>query len=169
MWQLLERVVGVAGRLPGYIVTLITLVVGVDVVMRSFGVGTIDWIIEVVEYLLYVATFLGAPYLLLRKGHVTVDTVVNSLRPRAAAVLGVVTAVLVVLITAILTWAALLATLRAAAENSTLYKNIAMPEWALLALLPVSFAALTLVGLRLLHLSLRAARHGASSRDERQI
>lgn len=158
VWKPIERALGAAGRLPGYIVGLITLGIGVDVVTRNLGIGTIGWMIEVVEYLLYAATFLGAPYLLLRGGHVTVDILINNLKPGAAAMLAVATGALVAATAGILTWATLLATLQAFDEDSTLYKTIVIKEWVLLALMPVSFAALTLVGLRLLHASLRAVR-----------
>ena len=159
VWKPLERVLDVAGRLPGYIVGLITLGIGVDVVTRNLGIGTIGWMIEVVEYLLYAATFLGAPYLLLRGGHVTVDILISNLRPGAATLLAVLTGILIAATSAILTWATVLATLQAFEEGSTLYKTIIIKEWVLLALMPVSFAALTLVSLRLLYLALRAARH----------
>lgn len=165
IWHRIERGLAFAGRVPGYIVGLVTLAIGVDVITRNLGLGTIDWILETVEYLLYLLTFLGVPYVMLRGGHVTVDIVTNSLPPGPRAVVVAVGAALVTVVSAFLLWVTAIATIQAFEDNSTIYKTIVIKEWVLLALLPVSFAALTLVCARLFWLSLKPSDGEAPARD----
>ena len=165
VWGRFERGLAFAGRLPGYIVGLVTLGIGIDVITRNLGIGTIDWMLESVEYLLYLLTFLGVPYVMLIGGHVTVDIVVNSLRPGPRRIVTIFGSVLVTVVSALLVWVTLIATIQAWEENATIYKNIEIKEWVLLALMPISFAALTFVCLRLLYLGLTSVDGSEASRD----
>jgi len=155
-WSRVERCIAAAGRVPGYIVGLVTLGIGADIISRNLGLGTIDWMLETVEYLLYLLTFLGVPYVMLRGGHVTVDIVVNNLPRGPRRVLAAVVAAFMTLLSAFLVWMTTVATLHAYADGSTIYKNIVIKEWVLLSLMPVSFAALAIVCARLFWLALRS-------------
>ncbi|WP_334064558.1 TRAP transporter small permease [Limimaricola cinnabarinus] len=54
-------------------------IIFIEVVSRAFGAGSRLWVIEISEYSLLYITFLGAPYLLEKNMHVTLDLVYNSL------------------------------------------------------------------------------------------
>ena len=64
------------------------LLVTGDVVARNVGLGTLPWIVEVSEYVLPLATFLVAPWLLSRNEHVRLDVLLTALPPRVARALG---------------------------------------------------------------------------------
>jgi len=58
-----------------------------DVVARNLGLGTLPWILEVSEYVLPLATFLVAPWLLARNEHVRLDVLLTALPSRLARAL----------------------------------------------------------------------------------
>ena len=74
------------------------------VAFRYILVEPTTWQTEFVTYLLLSATFVGAPYLLLTKGHVNVDLVPIYLKPRARFVLALVASTLSLLFCVTITW-----------------------------------------------------------------
>lgn len=56
-----------------------TTIIFIEVVSRALGAGSRLWVIEVSEYSLLYITFLGAPYLLEKNMHVTLDLVYDNL------------------------------------------------------------------------------------------
>jgi len=58
-----------------------------DVVARNVGLGSLPWILEVSEYVLPLATFLVAPWLLARNEHVRLDVLLTALPSRLARAL----------------------------------------------------------------------------------
>ncbi|KPK46936.1 MAG: C4-dicarboxylate ABC transporter substrate-binding protein [Acidithiobacillales bacterium SM23_46] len=92
--QLVQRVSQACGVIAAGLLAAATLVVCEMVVMRYFlGASTI-WQTEFVTYAIVGATFIGAPYVLLHKGHVSVDLAALYVRRRplrfALAVIGIV-------------------------------------------------------------------------------
>jgi hypothetical protein len=45
---------------------ILTLLVCVDIVFRRFGIASMPWLVEVIEYVMYGGTFLAAPWILSR-------------------------------------------------------------------------------------------------------
>ena len=71
--KLVQRISQACGVIAAGLLAAATLVVCEMVVMRYFlGASTI-WQTEFVTYAIVGATFIGAPYVLLHKGHVSVD------------------------------------------------------------------------------------------------
>ncbi|TNF18974.1 MAG: TRAP transporter small permease [Rhodobacteraceae bacterium] len=54
-------------------------IIFIEVVSRALGAGSRLWVIEVSEYSLLYITFLGAPYLLEKNMHVTLDLLYDNL------------------------------------------------------------------------------------------
>src|SRR5262245_65617548 len=64
---------------------ILTFLVCVDIVFRRFGIASMPWLVEVIEYTMYAGTFLAAPWVLRQGEHVRVDLVLTSL-PKPAAI-----------------------------------------------------------------------------------
>jgi TRAP-type C4-dicarboxylate transport system permease small subunit len=62
-----------------------TLLVCVDIVGRQFGIVSMPWLVEIIEYIMYGGTFLAAPWVLRQGEHVRVDLVLSSV-PKAVAI-----------------------------------------------------------------------------------
>ena len=151
------------GALAGLAIALIAVLVSLEVGMRNVGLGTLPWLIELVEYALYAGTFLAAPWVLSLGAHVRVDILLTSLPRRAAVALEVLVDVAGAAIALALMRYGLEATLEARRIGALVIKTLVVPEWWLLAVIP--FASL-LIAVEFLRRALRpmasAARRGAA-------
>jgi C4-dicarboxylate transporter DctQ subunit len=102
--KIFDQCLDFLSSLAGAILIFIMLSVCLEVIMRYFFNRPLIWVTEVTECLLLYITFLGTAWLLREDGHVTVDIVLNRLRPRVAAFLGVVNSVIGSLVALVLTW-----------------------------------------------------------------
>ncbi len=92
------------GLVAGSMLVISVLVVCQMVVLRYVLVESSIWQTEFVTYLLLSATFIGAPYLLLTKGHVNVDLVPLYLGHKARFALALVASTLSLLFCVLITW-----------------------------------------------------------------
>ncbi|ANQ85449.1 putative TRAP-type C4-dicarboxylate transport system small permease [Azoarcus olearius] len=114
------------------------LLVCADVFMRNVGLGTLAWSVEVTEYMLMVATFVAAPWLLYAGDHIRVDLIVRGLPPAARWLCEVVTDLAGLAISVVLGWQCWTITRDAAEQGSVVFKVLVFPEWWLN--LPMAFA-----------------------------
>ena len=141
--RLLELLAAVAAVLLGASALAITL----DVVGRNVGLGTLPWILEVSEYVLPLATFLVAPWLLYRNEHVRLDILLQRF-----PALGHVTNVVGLAVCVVLVWYGVL-TIRN--SNGMVLKSVVFPEWWLYVPVPVCFGLLAIEFARRLALARR--------------
>lgn len=135
-WErLLEGLAALAALLLGATAAAITL----DVVLRNVGLGTLPWILEVSEYVLPLATFLAAPWLLRRNEHVRLD-ILLSVWPR----LGHVTNVVGLAVCAVLVFYGVRTILNSAQQGAMVLKSVIFPEWWLYVPVPLCFGLLTI-------------------------
>lgn len=130
------------------------LLVSADVVLRNVGLGSIAWSVEATEYILMIATFVAAPWLLYLGDHIRVDVVVRALPARARHRLQLAIDVVCCAICAVLAWQAAAVAADTAAQGSLVFKVLVFPEWWLnlpmafsCALLAIEFARRFTVGL----------------------
>jgi TRAP-type C4-dicarboxylate transport system permease small subunit len=132
---LLKGLAAAAAVLLGVTAAAITL----DVIARNVGLGTLPWILEVSEYVLPLATFLVAPWLLQRNEHVRLDVLLPRLPwlGRIADLVGLcVSAVLVVY--------GVRTILNSAQQGGMIFKSVVFPEWWLYAPVPLCFGLLSI-------------------------
>jgi TRAP-type C4-dicarboxylate transport system permease small subunit len=142
------RVVSALSRAAGFFSCLLllaaVLVVTHMVVVRYLLQSSTVWQTEFVTYALVAATFLGSAYVLLLKGHVNIDLLVNAAGPRARRVLDTVNVLLCLLFCALLGWSSwhfLSEALANGWKTPTVWK---LPLWIPLLPLPVGLALLFL-------------------------
>jgi len=88
----------------GSLLLVQTLSISLDVFMRYYLNRPMVWVDEVNEYLMVFITFLGTAWVLKTGGHIRVDTLLIRLKPRAQAMLNIVTFVLAAVFCLILAW-----------------------------------------------------------------
>jgi TRAP-type C4-dicarboxylate transport system permease small subunit len=66
------KLLNLCGLLAGMAYGSMALLVTIEVVIRNLGIGSLLWLTEVIEYTLFVATFIAAPWVLNQAGHVRV-------------------------------------------------------------------------------------------------
>ena len=106
MKKLLEIFGGVLlsqGETPNYILIFIMLSVGLEVVLRTFFNRPQIWVTEVTEVMLLYITFLGSAWLLREGGHVKVDIILNRLKQKTIAFLGIISSIIGIFVSIILT------------------------------------------------------------------
>jgi len=131
----LEALAACAAVLLGVTALAITL----DVVARNIGLGTLPWILEVSEYVLPLATFLVAPWLLYRNEHVRLDILLNAWPKLGHLCNAIGLAVCVVLVIY-----GVRTILNSADQGAMIFKSVVFPEWWLYVPVPICFALLTI-------------------------
>ena len=142
--RLLQSLAAAAALLLGATAIAVTA----DVVLRNVGVGSAPWILELSEYVLPLATFLTAPWLLLRGEHVRLDVLLRALPPRAARALDVSVSGLGLAICGVLVFYGVRTALDSARQGAKVFKSVVFPEWWLYAPFAVCFALLAMEFLR---------------------
>lgn len=138
-----QRLLDALAALAGAIFALIAILIPVNVALRAGG-ASLYGLLDAIEYGLFVSAFLGAPWVLSRGGHVTVDIVFAAMPPRAQRVLAALTSLAGALACAIFLWFAIDAAAASYARGSMIRRAFVIPEWWVLAVMPVSMALLTI-------------------------
>jgi TRAP-type transport system small permease protein len=138
--RLLDGMLTVAGAL----LLVMTLMIGADVLLRNIGVGGVPPSNELSEDSLYLITLLAAPGLLRRGQHIRVDILLRALPGQvgwlmewAGDVIGLVCCVAFV-------WYGASAAAASFFDGAISIKTLILPEWWLLAPMPVAFALLAI-------------------------
>lgn len=145
MDRLLDRVIVALATIAGALLCTLTLLICVDVLVRYGGWFSLRWTLDVAEYHLYLITFLAAPWVLLRNGHIAVDLLVQRLSlatARRLAWLGYAIGAAVCSVLLIYSLKVLWASYSA---GTLIYKALIMPEWPLFLVPPLSFALMLAV------------------------
>jgi TRAP-type C4-dicarboxylate transport system permease small subunit len=148
LFRLLDRAVGLLvggfGLLAGLVIGLMALAISAEVVMRALGLPPFGWTLELAEYGLLVVGFLGAPWVLRTSDHIRVDVVLRSVGPATRGRLLMAGNAVACLTCAVLTVYAFQAAHEAFARGSLIFKNLVIPQWPILAILPLGMALLAL-------------------------
>jgi TRAP-type C4-dicarboxylate transport system permease small subunit len=129
--------------LSALLVGFMALTVSADVVLRNLGLGGLPWNIEVSEYILFYSTFLAAPWALRQGAHVRVDVLLQFLPARALRPMEAAADVVGLACSLVLLVFGALATADAFRLHSMILKQLAVPEYWLLAGIPLCGAQLT--------------------------
>jgi TRAP-type C4-dicarboxylate transport system permease small subunit len=169
----IERLSEAYGRLLEWMVLTacvlllgITLLIGLDVLLRNLGLGGIPPSNELSEDALYLITILAAPGLLRRGQHIRIDILLRMMPPKLAWLLEWVGDMIGIVCCAFFVWYGLRVTLASYMSGSISIKTLIMPEWWIFAPMPVCFLMIAvefIFRMRLLALSPREPRSDAVS------
>ncbi len=151
---MIERVSAAWGRLlNGFallacaVVLLMTLMICGDVMLRNVriipGVQGIAWANEVSEWMLYLITMLAAPWLLRRGQHIRVDILLRALPRKAGWLCEWVSDALGLGCCIVIAYYGFRAVFASFSGGSLSIKTLVLPEWWILAPLPVAFVLLS--------------------------
>ncbi len=140
-----------------------------EVIFRYFLRQPIIWVVEVTEYIIVQITFLGAAWLLRRDGHVVVDVVTSHFSKKNQAFILTITSSVCVAMFVVITWWGAVATWGAYQENLYIPKQLGMPKFLVMLVIPVG--SLLLVGqflkrARVALLTWRSLRNQDQKREE---
>jgi len=138
------KIVEGMGLAVGGLIGLVAVMIFLNIVLRLVGVQTIGWVNEIAEYALYVSAFIAAPWVLRLGQHIRIDILANTLPAKLAFLLERVVDLLGLVICLTIAYYSALAAISAYESGSAIYKNLIIPEWPVLAFIPVSFAMLSI-------------------------
>ena len=136
------RLLNLCGLLAGIAYGSIALLVTIEVIIRNLGIGSLLWLTEVIEYTLFVATFVAAPWVLNRAAHVRVDLLLLALPQDGRRNLEFLVDGLGFVISLFFVWYGVRVSVDAYETDIVIYNQLATPEWLLF--LPVPFAGVLL-------------------------
>ena len=124
---------------PACRIASLALLITLDVVLRNLGITNFPWLLEVSEYVIYAATFLGGALGIVsrqpcqsgRSDHDPAEDGWPQWPASLPSCLASATA-------AVLAWYGLRVTLDTFSRGDILYKELVIPEWPLLAVIPIA-------------------------------
>ncbi len=99
-----DRIIGFLAAAAIILIVFAMLSICADVVLRRLFAYPLKWVIEIAEYILLVATFLGAAWVLKREGHVKIDIVLSQLGSKNQALLNSITSIIGMIVCLALVW-----------------------------------------------------------------
>jgi len=145
---------------------VMTFLTGFDVLLRNVGAGGIPPSNELCEYGLYLTTILAAPGLLRRGQHIRIDIVLQAMPPRLAWYFEWIGDIVGILCCFLFVWYGVRVTWASYTAGAVSIKTLVLPEWWILAPMPVCFLMLAIefvFRMRSLALAERAPRADAVS------
>lgn len=139
---LYSLVVKGAGWFGALLLSVIALVTVTDVVLRNLTGRGIRWQIDFAEYVLFVSTFLMAPWIMMMGAHVRVDFLVRILPQAASRLLERLANFFGLVLCALLAWYAFAETMDSMQRGTRVLRSVIFPEWWVLAVMPFSFSLL---------------------------
>ncbi len=136
--QIFRRLLFTGLAAAGAMIVVMMVIVTVDVVLRNIGWGNLPWAMEVAEYILFLSTFLAAPWALHRGVHVHVDVVTRLLPPRVKAAAEVLAGLIGLVVSLFLLYYGTRAAWESFRLDSLIFKQLVIPEWWLLSFIPLT-------------------------------
>lgn len=132
------------GLLAGIAFAAVALLVTANVILRNLGITNFPWLLEVSEYVLYGGTFLAAPWVLRLGAHVRVDLLPGLLSRRAARMVTGTAEICGLVFSLVLARHGFNVTHDAFSRGDMMFKELVIPEWPLLAVIPLSASMLAI-------------------------
>jgi len=121
---------------------VMTLLIGADVLLRNIGLGGVAPSNEISEDIIYLLTLLAAPGLLRQGQHIRVDIVLRALPARVGWLLEWISDILGLICCLYFVWYGWRIVEASFTSGALSIKTLIMPEWWLLAPMPLAFMLL---------------------------
>jgi len=150
-----ERINDYLAGVAGAIIILLMLSVSYSVAARYIWGFTTAGMFELWEYSLLWIPFLGAAWLLKTRGHVSVDILINHLKPRSQAILQAIIAILCAFVCLILTVFGIHAVWVCFRDGIRIIDDLNPPKGLVIAIIPIGSFLLFIGFLRMTHRYIR--------------
>jgi TRAP-type transport system small permease protein len=146
-----------------FLLLTMTLLIGADVLLRNVGLGGIAPSNELSEDIIYLLTLLAAPGLLRQGQHIRVDIVLRVLPDKVGWLLEWLGDILGLICCLYFVWYGARVAAASFASGALSIKTLVLPEWWLLAPMPLAFV---LLGVEFLFRMYRLALAERRPRDD---
>jgi TRAP-type C4-dicarboxylate transport system permease small subunit len=128
---------GLLAGLAGVITFGVMINTSVGVISRYFFNRPIGWTSEFNAYALLYITYLSAAWLLSKEGHVVINVLTQSLKPKPAAVLKVIASALSSLVYFVVAYFGVKVTWQAFVRNQPVVATVLIPKYTILIVIPI--------------------------------
>ena len=142
--KLFDFVLEAIGFMAALLLGFVALGITAEILVRGFDLGSLPWMIEIVEYALVAVTFLGAPWVLKHSAHVRVDIIVDNIPPKYRRGADLAANILGICVCGVIFYYGLKSTIELYNLDTKIFRILTVKEWWLFALVPISFAAMFL-------------------------
>jgi len=130
--------------IAAFLMAAMMVVITLDVVLRNLGYQSSAHFFTFTEYALLIVPCLGAPWLAREKGHIYVEILLNSLRPRWRARMTLLIGLVCIAVCLTIAWFGFEVTIRDFVQNEKDVRSLDMPRWMVVGWIPVSFFMMAL-------------------------
>ena len=157
---IVDHVIDFMAGVAGILLVVAVLTICIEIIMRYFFLKPQVWSEELCEYILFTLAFLGAPWLLKKGGHVSVDIITERLSPRVRGYLGLFACGIGIFISAVITWFSIVAAWDCYVTGVVVTKTLTVGKHYFLAFITLGYFFLLLEFGRQFLNHLRAPKEG---------
>ncbi|MFC2068927.1 TRAP transporter small permease [Chloroflexota bacterium] len=132
-----DSITRVSAFISAIFLIFIILAVTIGVSMRYLFDSPQAWVIELCEYSLLYIVFLGSAWLLAKDGHISMDLVINRLRPITQAIINTITYFVCMVVSLIIIWYGILVVIDSYQKGLFYYTVLETPTYPILAIVPI--------------------------------
>ena len=137
-----------AGVVAAVLFAAMALLVCADVILRNLANTSIIWSVEVTEYMMMIAAFLAAPWLVYTNDHIRVDVLLRGLSGNWQRRMVKVSDVLCLIICLVLAYESTASMLDSARQGGMVFKVLVFPDWWLSIPMVLCFILLSIEFMR---------------------
>lgn len=141
----LDRLIDGLAIVAGLMLCGLTVLICTDVAARYFRLFAMPWSLDIAEYTLLLVTFLGAPWVLVEGGHISIDIFVDRLAPAGRRRAMLLSHAIGALVCAVLLVYSVKAWWDSFSAGTTVHETFVYPEWLLFSVPPPIFLILLIV------------------------
>jgi C4-dicarboxylate transporter DctQ subunit len=134
-----DRVIDFMAFLAGLLLVASVLIECLEIFMRYCIKRPQIWSMDACEYILFGVAFLGAPWLLKKGGHVSVDIIIERLSPRARSYFGCLSSAVGIFVSALICWFGLVATWECYTTGVLVTKTYSVPKAYVLPFISIGY------------------------------
>ena len=156
--------------LAWFVVVFLIVAISFEVVLRYFFSQPLPWVTSYSEFSLVYLTFLGAPLLLKRNEHVSLEVVVSLLSPRTQTLLMILTSIIGALVCLTIASSGTYISWDLYRRDVMVTDEMGVPQCAIVAIIPLSSLLLAIEFLRIAFSNFsRFQKPSASESDNKEI
>ncbi len=139
---LFDRLIDTMAFLAGILLVLAVLIVSFEICMRYFFQQPQIWTVEVCEFIMFILAFLGAPWLLKKGGHASVDILVERMNPTLKRYASLFAGAVGMLVSLVLVWFSLTTSWQCYTDGVVLTKTLTVSKYYFLLFIALGYFCL---------------------------
>ena len=143
-----DRIINSLAFVAGSFIIIMTFIECYEVIARYYLRRPPIWGVEACEYMLFLLAFLGTAWVLREKGHISVNIVLEHLRPKTQVYFNLFASFVGILISLIIFWFSVKTSWENYVTNVRVVKTLSLPKWIFLCFISLGYLLLFVEFLR---------------------